>query len=200
MNTTDGILAAVMRACGRDLKTPVERMPYDRAMESYGTDRPDLRFGCMMATLDEIFAGTGFRVFAEVLSAGGSVRGMRVDGGGSMSRSRLDGWVKRARELGSGGLIWLVAEPGGLKSPVAGYLSDEEKRRLRDALRLTDGDAAFLVAGGRPQCDELLHQLRGEVASSLNLADEGVFRPVWVPQHFSPLSSSSLRSSSALRP
>ena len=181
ISVIDGLMEAVFRAAGKKLETPIPRMPYGEAMERYGTDRPDLRFGCLMATLDAVFAQTAFKVFAEALSSGGSIRGMKVDGGGTMSRSDLDGWSAKARDLGAGGLVWFIAEEDkSLRSPVAKFLSDEEKAGLVSALALDPGDAAFLVAGARRMCDDVLHQLRGGVAGALGLYAPGEFKLTWI--------------------
>ena len=180
MNAIDGLIAAMFTVVGRRLEIPVERMPYDRAMELYGTDRPDLRYGLNMATLDGVFRETGFKVFAGTLSSGGTVRGMRVEGGSRMTRSDLDGWTSRARELGAGGLVWFVLSEEGLKSPVAKFLSEEEKDGLISTLRLQHGDAAFLVAGDQAMCDDVLHQLRSEVARKMGLASGDEFRLTWI--------------------
>jgi aspartyl-tRNA synthetase len=177
----DGLMAAVFEAAlGRNIETPLPRMPYREAIEKYGTDRPDLRYGLRMASLDGVFERTEFKVFAGALSSGGCVRGMRVEGAGSMSRSELDGWNKRAQELGAGGLVWFIAEDGNLRSPVAKFLSDEEKDGLVKALELAPGDAAFVVAGGRAACDDILHNLRTQVAAAMGLAAEGDFRFTWI--------------------
>ncbi|MBK5093231.1 MAG: aspartate--tRNA ligase [Actinobacteria bacterium] len=178
--TTDGLLAEVFRAAGRELESPVGRMPYDEAMERYGTDRPDLRYRMLMDTLNDVFKTTGFKVFANALEAGGCIRGMRIEGGSAMSRSDLDGWERKAQELGAPGLLWFVLESDGLKSPVAKFLSDEEKDGLISTLRLEPGDAAFLMAGGRVACDEVLYQLRPGVAKKLGLIPNDDYRAVWI--------------------
>lgn len=180
MDLTDGLLAAVFEALGRSIRTPIARMPYDEAIERYGSDRPDLRYGLRMSTLDGVFAGTGFKVFAGALASGGAVRGMRVEGGGGMSRSELDAWNDRARELGAGGLVWFIVEEQGLRSPVAKFLTDEEKKALLEEMRLEPGDAAFLLAGRREACDEIMHNLRGALAESLGLCDASEFKLTWI--------------------
>lgn len=181
MELVDGLLAAVFAsALGRELELPIPRMSYGDAMEEYGSDRPDLRYGLRMATLDEVFAETGFKVFAEALGSGGSVRGMRVEGGGTMSRSELDRWNARARELGAGGLVWLILEDSGLRSPVAKFLTPEEQEALAGRLALEVGDAAFVVAGPRAASDDILHGLRTQVAADRGLGDEGGFSLTWI--------------------
>src|SRR5450756_1422725 len=100
-----------------------------------------------MDTLNDVFNATDFKVFANALKSGGCVRGMRIEGGSAMRRSDLDGWEKKAQELGAPGLLWFVLDGKELKSPVAKFLSDEEKDGLVSTLGLEPGDAAFLMAG-----------------------------------------------------
>lgn len=177
---TDDLIAEVFRAAGREIESPVGRMPYDEAMDRYGTDRPDLRYGMLMDTLDDVFKNTKFKVFANALKSGGCIRGMRIEGGSAMSRSDLDGWERKAQELGAPGLLWFVLEGNELKSPVAKFLSDEEKDGLASTLRLGPGEAAFLMAGGRETCDEVLYQLRPGVAKKLGLIQNDEFRATWI--------------------
>ena len=178
---TDGLMAAAFEACGLELDIPIPRMPYDEAIEVYGCDHPDPRFGCHMATLNDVFSKSEFRVFAGALQAvGGAVRGLRVDGGGGMSRSELDNWNKKARELGAGGLVWFIKEPDGLRSPSAKFLSDEEKQAMTAVLRLKDGDAAFLLAGHREMCDDVLHMLRTRIGKALGLCRDDHFALTWI--------------------
>ncbi|MBN2168669.1 MAG: aspartate--tRNA ligase [Actinobacteria bacterium] len=180
MEITDGIIASAFQVAGKVMKTPVPRMPYHEAMELYGTDRPDLRFGLKMSTLNDVFRSTGFKVFAAVLEKGGSIRGMRVEKGSVLSRSDLDSWTKRARELGASGLVWFVLDEEGFRSPVTKFLSDDELANMKSVMGLEKGDAAFIVAGDRAECDDVLHTLRGEVARKLMAVDENDFRFVWI--------------------
>ena len=182
MSVVDGLLDNIFTATlGRGLELPIPRMPYDDAIEAYGTDRPDLRYGLRMSTLDGVFAATGFKVFAGALSSGGTVRGMRIEGGGGMSRSELDSWNGKAQELGAGGLVWfIVQEDSSLRSPVSKFLTDEETSAMVEAMRLEPGDAAFLLAGDRASCDDILHHLRTAVAGSMGLCSTGEFKLTWI--------------------
>jgi aspartyl-tRNA synthetase len=179
MREVDGLMAAVFEATGRELVIPLPRMPYDEAIERFGTDRPDLRFGLRMATLDDVFRRSEFKVFGGAVKAGGSVRGMRIEGGATMSRSDLDRWTKRAKELGAAGLVWFVAGEE-ITSPVSKFLSTEELEGMSGRLGLDEGDAAFVLAGERGMCDEVMHQLRTEVAEGLGLCDTDEFVLTWI--------------------
>ncbi|PKQ28850.1 MAG: aspartate--tRNA ligase [Candidatus Anoxymicrobium japonicum] len=180
INAVDELLAGVFEAAtGAAIETPIARMPYDEAIESYGTDRPDLRYGLRMSTLNDVFRGTSFKVFSSAIESGGVVRGMRVEGGGKMSRSQLDNWNERARELGAGGLAWFIVEDDGLRSPVAKFLSQDEKDGLSSVMKLIPGDAAFLLAGDRGACNDIMHHLRGGVADAMGLCG-AEFKLVWI--------------------
>ena len=180
ISVIDGLMACVFDAAGLTLGTPIPRMPYNQAVEDYGSDRPDLRYGMRLSTLDGLFKQTGFKVFAGALESGGTVRGMRIEGGGKMSRSELDTWNKRAQELGAKGLVWFIVESEGLRSSAAKFLTDDEKAGLVSEMRLEPGDAAFLIAGDRASCNDILHHLRGAVATSMDLCDARDFSLTWI--------------------
>ncbi|MDD5447958.1 MAG: aspartate--tRNA ligase, partial [Actinomycetota bacterium] len=181
IGTTERLISSIFQAAlGISMETPFQRISYQEAMERYGTDRPDLRYECVMATLDEVFSKTEFRVFAESLKSKASIRGLGIKGGSSFSRSELDSWERRAKDMGARGLLWFVLEKGTLSSPVSKFLSSEEKKGIIDSLRLEDGDAAFILAGERQQSDDILFQLRRQAAERLGLVDEKSFKVVWV--------------------
>ena len=139
---------------------PFRRLTWNEAMERYGTDKPDLRFGMEIHDLDAIFADTDFNAFAGVLASGGSVRG--INGGSlELSRAGLDALVSRAQELGAKGLVWAVVEDdGSLRSPVAKFLSDAEQKALVSELSAGATDVLLIVADKRPLALEVLGQLR----------------------------------------
>ena len=174
--TIEQVVAAVVEWLrGVDVPLPLPRLTYREAMARYGTDKPDLRFGMEIADLSQIFAGTGFRGFGQVLAGGGVVRGIN-SGSRRASRAELDGLVERAKSLGAAGLVWaVVTDDGGLRSPVAKFLSGAEKAGVIRALEASPGDVLLLVADsvevaskvlgairldlGRPEEHEALHFL-----------------------------------------
>lgn len=140
------VSAVVTALRGIDVPAPFPRLTWAEAMERYGTDKPDLRFGMELVDLSEVFAGSGFKAFDEVLQAGGLVAGIDA-GRRDLSRSGLDALVERARELGAKGLVWMVVEDdGSLRSPVAKFLSAEEQAGLVGALGASAGDLLLIVA------------------------------------------------------
>ncbi len=155
------VMAEVIRRCrGEEIALPLPRLTYREAMDRYGSDKPDLRFGMEIADLTPIFQGTGFRGFAAALDGGGAVRGINL-GPREMSRAQLDGLIARARELGAAGLVWAVAEEdGGLRSPVAKFLSDAETAGVARALDAQPGDVLALAADSPDIAGEVLGTLR----------------------------------------
>lgn len=155
------VMAEVIRRCrGEEIALPLPRLTYREAMDRYGSDKPDLRFGMEIADLTPIFQGTGFRGFAAALDGGGAVRGINL-GPREMSRAQMDGLIARARELGAAGLVWAVAEEnGGLRSPVAKFLSDAETAGLARALEAQPGDVLALAADSPDIAGEVLGTLR----------------------------------------
>jgi aspartyl-tRNA synthetase len=161
LKTLEAISVAVTRRLrGTEPSAPFERMTWHEAMERYGTDKPDLRFGMEITDLSTVLAGTEFGVFAGVLGTGGVVRGINA-GPLGLARSGLDGLVTRAQELGAGGLVWMVVEDeGSLRSPAAKFLSDPEKVDVVAAMAAEPGDTLLLVADELSVVRSVLGQLR----------------------------------------
>lgn len=161
LEAIEQVMAEVIRRQrGEEISLPLPRLTYQEALDRYGTDKPDLRFGMEIADLTGVFAGTGFRGFGGALAAGGAVRGINL-GPREMSRAELDGLVERARELGAAGLVWATAEEdGGLRSPVAKFLSDVEITGIIETLQARPGDVLALVADAPEAAGEVLGTIR----------------------------------------
>lgn len=146
-----------------DVALPLLRMTHAEAVDRFGTDKPDLRFGMEIADLSLIFAETEFQAFAGVLESGGTVRG--INGGRlELSRSGLDGLVARAQELGAKGLVWMVVEEDGtLRSPVAKFLSESEIDGLRTTLSAGVGDTLLIAADEPGGVSKVLGQIRLDI-------------------------------------
>jgi aspartyl-tRNA synthetase len=159
----DELLRDLLGAADVDLELPLDRITYGDALLRYGTDRPDRRPGMEIADLGEAFAGSEFRVFAEALGSGGVIRGFRVPTGTvELPRRRLDELTERARGLGAQGLVWAVVEDGsgGWRSPVAKFLSEEERLGVNVALAAEPGDTLLIVADAAPIAARVLGELR----------------------------------------
>jgi aspartyl-tRNA synthetase len=174
------LLAHVFAAVGGPaIERPMERMSYDEAIDRFGTDRPDLRFGLELVDLGAALADTEFKVFRSVLEGGGSIRGINA-GRREMPRSELDGLISRAQELGAKGLVWAFREGDGWRSPTAKFLSEAELADLNARLGAEEGDLLLLVADKRPVTDAVLGQMRLDLAERFGLIDESEDRLVWI--------------------
>ena len=158
-------VAATVAVRGAPPPQPFPRMTYADAMNRFGTDKPDLRFGMEIVDLSDVFAGTEFKAFAGVLEGGGTVRAINA-GGLGLSRSGLDGFVARAQELGAKGLVWMVVEEDGtVRSPVAKFLSDVELTAIVEGCEAAAGDTILIVADSARVVLPVLGQLRVEIGS-----------------------------------
>ncbi len=167
------------RAGGPAVELPMQRMPYAEAMDRFGTDRPDLRFGLELVDLGDALRETEFKVFRSVIEGGGAVRGLNA-GRREMPRSELDGLISRAQELGAKGLVWAFREGEGWRSPTAKFLSDAELAELNTRLGAEEGDLLLLVADERGVTDAVLGQLRIDLAERFELIPEDENRLVWI--------------------
>ena len=173
------LLAHVLAVCGVDVELPMKRLPYDEAIDRYGTDKPDLRFGLELENLTEVFRGSEFNAFRQAIEGGALVRGLNA-GRHEMSRADLDGLVAEATELGAKGLVWAVVEADGWRSPVAKFLSGEEIKAADDALGASEGDVVLLVADQPLLSAEVLGELRRRLGGRLGLIDPGANELVWI--------------------
>jgi aspartyl-tRNA synthetase len=180
IDVNERLLAHVFeRVGGPTVELPMQRMPYREAMDRFGTDRPDLRFGLELVDLGEALRETEFKVFRSVLDGGGAVRGLNA-GRRELPRSELDGLISRAQELGAKGLVWAFREGDGWRSPTAKFLSEAELRDLNQRLGAEEGDLLLLVADERAVSDAVLGQLRLDLAERFDLIPEGEDRLVWI--------------------
>ena len=170
------ILTALWKLIGYDITTPIPHITYHEAMEKYGSDKPDLRFGLELHNLTEFFQDTPFRVFQSPY-----VGSVVYPGGGSLPRRQLDGWQDWAKQRGAKGLAYvLIGEDGTLSGPVAKNISDEEKAGLAEAAGAQPGDAIFFAAGEANSSRALLGAARNEIAARTDLIKDGDWAFVWV--------------------
>jgi aspartyl-tRNA synthetase len=177
------ISALWQELAGYRIATPIRRITWHEAMSRYGSDKPDLRFGVELTDLTRYFAGTGFRVFAQAIEAGGYVGAVVMPGGAVQSRRELDGWQDWAKARGARGLAYVVLdqETGEARGPVAKNLSEEHLAGLADAVGAKPGDAVFFAADPtRRAALELLGAARIEIAKRASLADPDAWAFCWV--------------------
>jgi aspartyl-tRNA synthetase len=180
IDLNERLLAHVLGKCGVEVELPMRRLPYDEAIDRYGTDKPDLRFGLELHDLTETFRGSAFNAFRQAIEGGALVRGLNA-GRREMSRADLDGLVAEALELGAKGLVWAVVEGDGWRSPVAKFLSAEEEiAAANDALGAEAGDVLLLVADQPLLSAEVLGELRRRLGERLGLIDFEANELTWV--------------------
>jgi aspartyl-tRNA synthetase len=168
---------------GYRIPTPIRRISWHEAMNRYGSDKPDLRYGVELTDLSRYFAGTGFRVFAQAIEAGGYVGAVVMPGGATQSRKELDAWQDWAKARGARGLAYVIldAETGEARGPVARNLSEAHLAGLADAVGAKPGDAVFFAASAdRREAQELLGAARIEIARRSNLVDPEAWAFCWI--------------------
>ncbi|MFT4245238.1 MAG: aspartate--tRNA ligase [Micrococcaceae bacterium] len=176
MKLTEKVLGKLWSLISVDLPEKFDRITYQDAMNKYGSDKPDLRYGLEITELTEFFKNTPFRVFqADYVGA------VVMPGGASQPRRQLDAWQEWARQRGAKGLAYvLVQEDGTLGGPVAKNISDEEKENLAKKVNANPGDCIFFAAGARKASQSLLGAARKEIASRVGLINEDDWSFVWV--------------------
>jgi aspartyl-tRNA synthetase len=172
----EGLVQTLWAEAGHRLDLPIQRLRHADALEKYGTDKPDLRYGLELFDATEIFRGADFSITRKAIEAGGRVRGIRVPGGGTLTRKQLDEIEAAAKSLGAAGLLRLKRTGGTLEGPAAKYVPDAAAGRLA----LSEGDLALLVAGPDHVSSPALDRVRQEVGRRLNLIPEGENRFVWI--------------------
>ncbi len=180
---SEGIIKTAAEAAGVDIPLPpFKRMTYREAMDRFGTDSPDLRFDLELQDVSHIFADTDLGVFKSVLASGGIVKTVVAPGGAGWSRSKLDAYTEFARDLGAKGLAWIKILPGNeWQSPIAKFLSDEEKSKLTDTCGLREGDCILFMADKKNIANSILSELRLKIAKDEELiSDENKF--VWITE------------------
>lgn len=160
----------------RLLSDEIPRIAYAEAMEKYGSDKPDLRFGMELVELTDTFASTEFGVFKNAEA----IKAIRVPDGASLSRKQIDNFTEIAKSEGAGGLAYIVYENGEARSPVAKFLTEGELAAVRERTGAVDGDAVFFGADKRATVNKVLGRLRSEFADHFSLKDPNVIALCWI--------------------
>ena len=168
---------------GIDLGGDFIRMPYAEAMDRFGSDKPDIRFGFELKNLSDILAGTEFKVFAGAIANGGSVRAINVNGGASMSRKEIDALVEFVKTYKAKGLAWLKwAENGDVSSSYAKFLTEAENEAIKARMEAKPGDLILIVADKNSVVFDALGALRCHCAKKMGLCDPKDFKFLWVTE------------------
>ncbi len=170
-------------AIGVDVELPLKRMPWQEAMDRFGSDKPDTRFGMELKDVSDIVKDCGFGVFTSALEQGGSVRGINAEGQGAMPRKKIDKLVEFAKGYGAKGLAYLsVQEDGSYKSSFAKFMTEEELKNLVAAMAGKPGDLLLFAADKNKIVWNVLGALRLEIAKELDLLDPNQYNFLWITE------------------
>lgn len=164
----------------RILQKPFPRLTYQESMERYGTDRPDMRFGMELVDISEALAGSEFQLFQKTLSEGGRVKGLCAPECATYTRRQLEELADFAQKQGAEGLLWMSFKEGELRSPIAKFLSSQEKEKIIASFGAKEGDLILLIAGQSKKVNEALGALRIEMGRRLGLLNDETIAFAWI--------------------
>lgn len=175
MSALEEVLSDAFGRMGVEMPTPLRRMDYWDAMDTYGSDKPDTRYGMHLVDLTDIFANSKFKVFATAANEEGSVvKAINAKGAGAWARAKIDKLAGVASTFGAKGLAWIAfREDGSINSPIVKFFSDEEMAALRERMDVEPGDLVMFAAGPRLLSDEILGGMRSHMANALEIKREG---------------------------
>ncbi|CDD86084.1 aspartate--tRNA ligase [Collinsella sp. CAG:289] len=175
MSALEEVLTDAFGRMGVDLPTPLRRIQYWDAMDTYGSDKPDTRYGMHLVDLTDVFADSKFKVFASAANTEGHVvKAINAKGAGTWPRAQIDKLGNVAAKFGAKGLAWIAfREDGSMNSPIVKFFSDEEMATLRERMDVEPGDLVMFAAGPRLASDEILGGMRSHMADALNIEREG---------------------------
>jgi len=178
---TEGLLKAVMKdTLGIDIQTPIKHITWDEAMDRYGSDKPDIRFGMELKDMSDAVKGAGFKVFDSTLEDGGQVKAIAVPGGAdAYSRKQIDAKQEYIKRFGAKGLAWMKVTDDGLQGPIAKFFKDRRDQILEAAEAKPD-DLLLFVASTRKVVADSLGYLRKEIAKEQGMINEDEFAFIWV--------------------
>ena len=182
ISTIEGLFSEIFdKVLRRSITTPFRRITWQKSMEKYGSDKPDLRFGLELKEITEIFSESELKIFKNIVKSGGSIKCIVVPEGDRFSRKELDGLVDLARSSGAGGLAWIkIGNEIEFQSPITKFLSKPEVKALTDTLKLKKNDLVLIVADKFKTACGVLGDIRVHLAKKLDLIDSDAFEFVWV--------------------
>jgi aspartyl-tRNA synthetase len=181
MKLLEGLVKSLFKECiGVEISSSFPKMSYKDAVETYGTDRPDLRFGMPLVRLDNLAQRSTFSIFHEVLKDKGIVKGLCVKGGAEISRKEIDGFTDHITPFGVGGLGWIKKQPEGLSSNIAKFFTEDLLQEMEQRLGVEKGDLILIVAGPEERANLALDHLRRKIAKEKKLYQEDALSFLWV--------------------
>jgi aspartyl-tRNA synthetase len=184
MALNEKLIATIFKeALGQEISLPIPRLTYQEAMDRYGSDKPDIRFGVELTDLSKVLAGCGFAVFENALASGGSIRAINAKGMGDIGRKQIDALVKVGQDFGAKGVAWLQVRPDGEeKSSFTKFLSEETIAAIKQTMEVDGNDLILVVADKAEVVYNALGALRLEVAKRLELTTKEEYKFVWVTE------------------
>ena len=177
----EGLIVEGFKAAGVEVKPPFIQMPWQEAMDRFGSDKPDTRFGLELFDIGDIILQSEFEIVKKTLEAGGIVRGIRIPGGAKYSRKEIDDITKLAVSFGAKALANIIYnEDGTAKSPVLKFVTEEQAQQIKDRAQAQDGDIIFFVADKPKLVYDIMGRLRLHFGKALNLIDESKHALLWV--------------------
>jgi len=181
ISIVEGMIKRIFKnVLGVDVITPIPQITYETAMNEYGSDKPDLRFGMKLVDISSLVSDVGFKVFSSVVSGGGAVKCITVPGGAEYSLGEMDKITKFAVSLGAKGMAWWKCVDGGAQSPIAKFFDEDAIKKIREKAQAKDGDLILFIADKLDVSNSVLGGLRLHMAKKLNLLNKDTFEFVWV--------------------
>lgn len=184
IDVNERLLAKIFKdTIGVDVHLPIQRMTYKEAMERFGSDKPDLRFGMELTDITDVVKDCEFVVFKGAIEAGGSVRGINAKGQGGMPRKKIDALVDFVKGYGAKGLAYIaIGEDGTMKSSFAKFMKDEEMNAIIERMQGENGDLLLFAADRTKLVYDVLGALRLEIAENLGMLDKNEYKFVWITE------------------
>lgn len=181
LELVEGMVRDVFEIANVKIPVPIQRMTYDEAINRYGCDKPDLRYGMEIEDVSDIVEKADFKVFADTVKGGGAVRGIVAPGCGTFSRSQIDELVEFASANGAKGLAWIALEPeGNVRSPIAKFFREDQLEAIIRHLKASPGDLMLFVADKPVKASSVLGSLRIKLAEDIGLIQPDVFNFLWL--------------------
>lgn len=164
----EGLMTEIFKTAGKELKTPFVKLPFNEAMERFGSDKPDLRYSLELKNAANVFTKTGFKVFADVLANKGAIYALRGEKGAAYSRGQMDKLTELVKKNGAKGLVWLKVKDGKIEGPSAKFFTPEELNAVKELVAAQEGDAIFIGSDfNHRTCQSFMGALRKELVKEL---------------------------------
>ena len=180
MEITEGLMKDLFSLIDVEVPESIPVMSYNKAINEYGLDKPDLRFDMKLQDVSNIVADSEFRVFSKTIADGGCVKGIKVKQGAELPRSKIDEYTEYVKLFKAKGLAWMVFKDGEIKSPISKFLADEEIEKIKDDMNAGPGDLLLFVADKLDVVAASLGNLRLKIAKEMDLIPEDEYKFVWI--------------------